>query len=102
MKKTLATTAAVSMLVLTAACGGGGDRPSADDIADAIKSDDSFSSEDATDEQVDCVAKAYADSDLSDEALRALVDGDEDYDASDEDEGAVESLTPALAECIGG
>lgn len=101
MKKTLAATAAVSMLVFTAACGGGG-RPSADDIADAIKDDDSFNSDDATDEQVDCVAKAYADSDLSDEALQALVDGDEDYDASDEDEKAVESLTPKLSECIGG
>lgn len=99
MKKTLAATAAVSMLVFTAACGGGG-RPSADEIADAIKDDDSFSSADATDEQVDCVAKAYHDSDLSDEALQALVDGDEDYDASKEDEKALESAAKGLGECL--
>lgn len=102
MKKTLAATAAVSMLAFTAACGGGGDRPSADEIANAFKSDDDFSSADATDAQVDCVAEAYADSDLSDEALQAIVDGDEDYDASQQDEDAIESLSTELAECIGG
>ena len=99
MKKTMAAAAAVSMLVFTAACGGGG-RPSVDEIADAIKKDDTFSSADATDKQVDCVAKAYHDSDISDEALQALVDGDEDYDASKEDEKAAESALKDLSECL--
>src|SRR5690606_11780773 len=84
----------VALLGGLAACGGA-DRPSKDELADAMTSEDSvFGSAvgSAPDEMVDCMAGVLVDSDISDEALNAIVEGDEDYDASDEDEKAVNNV----------
>ena len=49
----------------------------------------------------DCVAKAFHESDLSDDALNAMVDKDEDYEASDADEKALTEIsTETVAECM--
>ncbi len=99
MKKLVAL---FTMLVVLAACGGGG-RPSTDQIADAMKDKDnplSATASGATDEQIDCIAEALHDSDLSDEALQALVDGDEDYKADSDDEKAAEEAFGDIAKCI--
>jgi hypothetical protein len=104
MKKIVAM---FTLLAVLTACGGGGGRPSADDIASALKDKDNaagkeFGASGFTDEQIDCVAKAFHDSDLSDEALQAIVDGDEDFEASNEDEKIAEDedFAADMVKCI--
>lgn len=96
---------AATVLALVSACGGGGDRPSKDEVADAIRNGSSpmGSGEDMTslpDETIDCMAGALVDSDLSDDALRAFVKGDDDYEASDDDQAAVQSASTAMMSCV--
>ena len=102
-KRTLSALAASSALLFTlSACGGGdGGRPSVDDISESLQDSDIMGGE--VDAKVaDCVAEAFHDSDLSDDALQAIADGDEDYDASDEDTEALSSVsTDSVAECAG-
>lgn len=92
---TLAAVAALS------ACGGGsGDRPSADELASTLKGDSSFGQ--ISDKVVDCMAKAYVDSDVSDGFLRAMVKKDEDYKPSKKDtEEAMSVATDAAKDCVG-
>ncbi len=103
MKKIVAM---FTLLAVLTACGGGGGggRPSQDEIADAMKENAEFSSltEGAGDEVIDCLAKALHDSDLSDDALQAIVDGDEDYDEENEDTEALADAQADFAKCITG
>jgi len=102
MKKIVAM---FTLLAVLTACGGsGGGRPSEGDIADAMKENEEFSqlTEGAGDEIVDCIAKALHDSDLSDEALQAIVDGDENYDEEKEDAEALADAQADFAKCITG
>jgi hypothetical protein len=67
-----------TLLAVLTACGGGG-RPSTDDIAKALKDKGNPNgialASAASDAAIDCIAKALHDSDLSDDALQALIDG---------------------------
>ncbi len=93
-----------TLLIVLTACGGGG-RPSTDQIADALRDEDnpaSAMSTGASDEAIDCIAEALHDSDLSDDALQALVDGDEDFDADSDDREAVEAVIDDIAKCVTG
>jgi|SRR4051812_37635749 hypothetical protein len=94
-----------TLLAALTACGGGGDRPSQDDIAKALKDDSNSASalaEGASDDAIDCVAKTLHDSDLSDEALQALVDGDDDFEGSKDDQKAVEDIIDDIGACVSG
>ncbi|QLQ09424.1 MAG: hypothetical protein HZY75_02280 [Nocardioidaceae bacterium] len=51
-------------------------------------------------EGIDCVAKALADSDLSNEALRAIVDQDKDFKGDDEDTEALKDASTAMMKCV--
>lgn len=101
-KRTLSAVAASSALLLTlSACGGDdGGRPSVDDISESLQDSDMMGGE--VDAKVaDCVAEAFHDSDLSDEALQAIVDQDEDYEPSEDDEKAIESVqSEEMTECV--
>lgn len=102
--KRLAAASAVLALALSACGGGGGGRPSAGEIEDALNDSDNPAgaqvADTLTEEQISCVAEAFEASDLSDDALNALVDGDEDFEGSDEDEAALQDiLTEDLTEC---
>jgi hypothetical protein len=107
MKKIVAL---VSLMVVLTACGGGGGRPSTDDIAKSLKSSDnafgaaiSASGGTISDDVVDCIAKALHDSDVSDGALKALVENDNDYKGSDKDAKALqEAITTDVPKCITG
>jgi len=103
MNKRVLSAVASAALVLTFAtgCGGdGGGRPSVDEIAEGLQG--GTLGEDVTDEVATCVAKAFHESDLSDEALRALADGDEDYKGSKKDAEAAQSVsTESITKCMG-
>ena len=78
-----------------AACGGS-DRPSQDEISEALASGDSALGSAIPEEGADCFAKVIHESDLSNDAIQALVDGEDDFDASDEDKEAAEGLQQDL------
>ena len=91
MKKLVAL---FTLLTVLTACGGDGGGPSVDELADAMKGNDEFDTlvEGAGEDVIDCLAEALHDSDLSDEALQALVDGDEDFDGDSDDEEALSKV----------
>ena len=99
MKKIVAL---CTLLAVLTACGGGG-RPSEDEIATALKDKGnpigaSIPSS-AADDAIDCMAKALHDSDLSDDALQAIIDGDNDYNADKDDAEAMAGLTDEMMKC---
>lgn len=105
MKKIVAM---FTLLAVLTACGGGG-RPSEGDIAKALKDSDNpagqeLGGSEIGDEVIDCFAKALHDSDLSDEALQALVDGDEDFEAKGDDENIADDkdFQAAVTKCFTG
>ncbi len=98
MKKIVAL---FTLMVVLTACGGGG-RPSEDDIAKALKDKGNpigASLPDAADDIIDCIAKVLHESDLSDDALQAIVDGDSDYGAKSDDAKAMAEITTDMAKC---
>lgn len=107
MSKSALAAVPVALMFLLSACGGdggGGSRPSADEIAKSLTSDNSvFGTDqlgDLAGEGIDCVAKALADSDLSNEALRAIVDQDKDFKGDDEDTEALKDASTAMMKCV--
>jgi hypothetical protein len=99
MKRMMAASAVLALAL--SACGGGGGRPSTDEIADALRGEDNPFGALASDndEAIDCIAEALHDSDLSDEALQAIVDNDEDAEAEDGDEEALTDLQGEITDC---
>ena len=103
MSRKLGAVLAASVMAL-AACGGGGGRPSVDEISAVFQEGSEIDGEEFSlpEDQADCVAKAYHESDISDEALNAIVEKDEDYEASDADTKALEDIgSEKIAECVG-
>lgn len=101
MKKIVAL---FTLLAVLTACGGGGGRPSQDDIAKALKDKGNpagaaFQTTAASDDMIDCIAKVLHDSDLSDDALQALVDGDSDYAGDKDDAEAISGLADDMIKC---
>ena len=103
MKTKLAAGFAVCTLLVASACGGG--RPSVDEISEALQDGNNELSEGMPgidEETADCLAELFHDSDISDEGLQALIDGDEDYEDAD-DEAAVEEIDQdEFFECVMG
>lgn len=98
--------AVVSLMTLFAstACGGegDGDRPSIADIEGQIAKS---SSDQVTEEQSACLAKTYYESELSDEAVRLLVEAEDvttisPEDLSKADQAATEKLYELLVTCL--
>ena len=85
--------ALAATVVLLAGCGGGGGggRPSVDEISKVLTEGGEIGGEDVSfpEEQADCIAKVFHESDLSDDALNAMVEKDEDFEPSDKDEEVV-------------
>jgi hypothetical protein len=105
MNKRVLSTLASAALVLAFASGcggsdGGGGRPSVSEISKSIQG--GTLGTDVSDKVATCVAKAFHDSDLSDEALRAIVDNDKDYKGSKADTKALSSIsTDSATKCMG-
>lgn len=101
--------AVLALLAVLTACGGGDGRPSTDDIAKALKDHDNVVAtqfteafSDVDDDVLDCIAKELHDSKISDDALQAIVDGDDDFKGSDKDSAAIQEATTGMAHCIAG
>jgi hypothetical protein len=94
---------AVAGTVLTlASCGGGDGRPSVAEVEEAILSEDNVFNaftEGADETVVSCMAEALHGSDLSDDALQAIVDGDEGFEGSSDDEQAIADIAEELVSC---
>ena len=82
-----------TLLAVLTACGGG--RPSVEEIAQGLKDSDDVAGTapgvHIDDDVIDCLAKVLHDSDVSDEALRAMVDGSDDFEGRDEFERILSS-----------
>lgn len=99
MKKSLTAALIVATLSLTACGGGGVDRPSKAEVKKSLTSKDSVFGSTIPAEAADCVAGVLVDSDLSDETLNAMVEGDKDYKGSDDDKKALAGLTTEFGKC---
>lgn len=89
------------MVAGLAACGSDA-RPSEDEIALALVSVDNplgigLKTQDG--EIIDCLAEVLRDSDLSDEALRAMIEGNRHFVGSEDDSAAVVDLKPKWDAC---
>ncbi|WP_244929038.1 hypothetical protein [Nocardioides sp. W7] len=106
------------VLTLATACGGGdeggdgksseskpessGNRPSVDELSAAFLSGENMLGPGLKEDQADCVAEAFHDSDVSDEALQALVDKDEDFQGDEDDNQAMAAISQEwMKECMG-
>ncbi|MEG9226274.1 hypothetical protein [Aeromicrobium sp. Sec7.5] len=101
MKK-LMTAAAVSVIIVTSACGAG--RPSVDDLqASILEQGESLG---ITEESAECIAEKVHESDISDDTLNKIVDGDIDVTGvsavPQDDADAFEALTDDVTSCVTG
>jgi hypothetical protein len=99
MKKTMSAAFLVAAMALTSACGGGGDRPSKDEVNTAIAKKDGPFGGAIPKGSEDCIATALVDSDISDKTLNALVENDTDYKSPKSDEKALTGLQKDITEC---
>jgi hypothetical protein len=105
LPRSLFTTMTVAVAALiVAGCGGSSDgRPTADELSDSLQHGKASSLVPAdaslSEDGADCLGKALHDSKLSDEALRAFVDGDKDYKGSDDDTKALSDLSDKASAC---
>ncbi|WP_141781741.1 hypothetical protein [Nocardioides albertanoniae] len=95
--------AAVSMITLLSLTACGSERPSVADIKGQIA--EMSGDTEVSDDQMNCLAKAYYDSDLSDEAVRFLVEAEDvtaisPEDLSKEDQAASKKLYEPLVKCL--
>ena len=97
---------AVGVLVVTSGCGGGGgSRPSQDDLSRALRSGGQSSilgpdADKVSKQGADCLAKVLVGSKISDRALQAIVDGDRNYRASRADIAAATALKAKIVACL--
>jgi hypothetical protein len=114
----------VAMLLFAGACGGDDEKPSSGDKGgkDQVTATPSKDRPTVTavsraltegknsllgpvadqidDETARCIAQALVDSDLTDQALKALVAGDKSYKPSPEDEKALDPVSTQMVQCI--
>ena len=103
MTRKLGVALAATVVLLAGCGGGGGGRPSVDELSAVLSEGSEIDGQEFSfpEEQADCIAKAFHDSDISDDALNAMVDKDEDYEPSDEDTKALTNLgTEEMAACM--
>ncbi|MEI5675571.1 MULTISPECIES: hypothetical protein [Nocardioides] len=90
------------VVTLATACGGGG-RPSVDEVSEGMQDNASeiFGDSVPTDGiDWDCMAKLYVDSDLSDDALQAIADGDSDFKGDEDDTKAAAEASKGATDCV--
>lgn len=85
----------VALTLVLAACGGGGERPTADEVAEGLQTvfDDMGAGDYFTETQVLCIAEKLVESELTDEDLQSIADGN-----SEASESAADVLSTVGAE----
>lgn len=96
---------AISLLLATSACGGGGDRPSQGDLSQALRKGGQSSilgpdADKVSKQGADCIARVLERSKISDRALKAIVDGDKTYRASQSDVAAATAVKDKIVACL--
>lgn len=96
---------ALSVLLVTSACGSGDSRPSQDDLSKALRSggDNSVlgkASSDVSKKAADCIAKVLVDSNISDRALKAIIESRKDYLPSKRDQAAAVAVSSKIVKCL--
>jgi len=86
------------------ACGGesGSSRPTTDELAKPMTSGkiaDDMGVSGLPKKVITCIAQKFHDSDLSDDALRAIVNDDEDFDGKSGDEDALDKIQSDVTSC---
>ena len=102
-QRALALAAGVSAtaLVLTACSGGGAGRPSADELSDGIASilEEAGQGDALTDEQLDCVADAFLESEVSDQDLANLAEGKDLQTSQDAKDLVSQTMAESFTTC---
>lgn len=99
MTKSLTVACIVAALSLTAC--GGEPRPTADELSKTMTSNDSIFGTALSDKAADCVADILVKSDVSDEGLNAVAEGDIDRSMSRDDMEALDGpLTAKITACL--
>lgn len=97
-------TLAISALLVTTACGGGGSRPSEKELSASLRKggDESYLPGDAkvSKEAADCVAKVLVESRISDRALKAIIERKKNYQPSKADTAASIAVSPKIVKCL--
>jgi hypothetical protein len=96
--------AGTALMTVTACGGGGGGRPSADEVSKSLKDGKASSflgsaSQVLDQKAYDCIGKAIVDSKLSDAAVRALVKGDTKYKGTSQDQKALAGMQSDMQKC---
>jgi hypothetical protein len=96
-RRTRLAVGTVALALLVAACGDDDDRgrPTVGELAPQLAGGD------VSEDQADCLARAFVDSDISDEGLRAIVEagGIDAGDLSEEDQVAVGAAAEEAIRC---
>lgn len=85
-----------------AACSGGATRPTVDELSSGIGQifEDNGQGGVLTDDQLDCIAEAFLDSDVSDEDLSNLADGKDLQTSEDAKSLVTETMVEASSSCV--
>lgn len=99
----LALPVAAVAVSLAACAGGGAERPSADELSDGIAAifEDAGQGDVLTDDQLDCVAEAFLDSEVSDQDLANLADGKDLQTSQDAKDLVTATMSEAITTCAG-
>ena len=84
-----------------AACAGGAERPSVDELSDGIATifDDAGQGGILTDDQMDCVAEKFLESDVSDQDLANIAEGKDVQTTEDAKSLVTSTMQDAVVEC---
>ncbi|CAH0203693.1 MULTISPECIES: hypothetical protein [unclassified Microbacterium] len=97
----LALPVAAVAISLTACSGGGAGRPSADELSDGIASilEEAGQGDALTDEQLDCVADAFLESEVSDQDLANLAEGKDLQTSQDAKDLVSQTMAESFTTC---
>ncbi|KDA06931.1 hypothetical protein DC31_07840 [Microbacterium sp. CH12i] len=92
----------VAIAFSLAACSGGAQRPSVDQLSDGLTTilEEGGQGGILTDDQIDCVAEKFLDSKVSDEDLSNLAAGKDEQTSQESKALVTDTMSSAAAECV--
>lgn len=94
--------AGLALLGSVGACSGGvsPDRPTQAEVSRAMSGNSSSFGAAIPDAAIPCIAKVLVESDVSDKTLKAIVKGKNAFSGNEDDQMALQELTPDFSECV--